>query len=75
MAYVSRSEELPSVRVATDLRKRALSGEWPSGQALPPVATLAEHYQVSRATVARAMRMLESEKLVRIVPRWGTFRT
>ena len=74
MVYVSRSEELPSVRVAADLRRRALSGEWPAGQALPSVAALAEHYQVARATVARALRVLESEKLVRIVPRWGTFR-
>ncbi len=30
--------------------------------------------QVARATVARSLRTLVGEDLVRIVPRWGTFR-
>jgi DNA-binding GntR family transcriptional regulator len=36
---------------------------------------LAEHYKVARATVARSLRKLADEGLVRIIPRWGTFRT
>jgi DNA-binding GntR family transcriptional regulator len=39
------------------------------------VAALAKHYGVARATVARSLRTLADEGMVRIVPRWGTFRT
>lgn len=69
-----RTPELPSDRVAGDLRGRLNSGEWKSGEMLPPVAQLAEHYRVSRGAVSRALRILADEGLVRIVPRWGTFR-
>ena len=44
------------------------------GEALPTVAALAEHYDVSKATVTRVLRILADEGLVRVVPRWGTFR-
>jgi DNA-binding GntR family transcriptional regulator len=43
-------------------------------EALPTVAQLADHYRVSRSTAARSLRVLAGEGLVRIVPRWGTFR-
>jgi len=69
-----RTEELPSDRVATDLRRRIAAGEWDHGQALPATAALAEQYGVSRGAVSRALRLLADEGLVRIVPRWGTFR-
>ena len=69
-----RTPELPSVRVEADLRRRVLAGEWASGEPLPPVADLAGHYGVARGTVARALHVLAREDLVRIVPRWGTFR-
>jgi len=72
---VPRSPELPSARVEADLRRRLVGGEWSSGDALPTVAELAEHYGVARGTVARALRVLAGEDLVRIVARWGTFRT
>jgi DNA-binding GntR family transcriptional regulator len=49
-------------------------GEWAVNDPLPPVGDLADHYGVSRSTVTRAMRVLAGEGLVRIVPRWGTFR-
>jgi len=39
------------------------------------VATLAERYGVARGSVARALRALEADGMIRIVPRWGTFRT
>ncbi len=44
-------------------------------EALPSVATLAAHYGVARATVAKVLRRLEADGLVRVVPAWGTFRT
>ena len=60
--------------VAADLRRRIAADEWQSGEALPTVAALAEHYEVSKATVTRTLRILADEGLVRVVPRWGTFR-
>ena len=71
---VPRGPERPFERVAVDLRRRIAAGEWQSGEALPTVAALAEHYQVSKATVTRTLRILADEGLVRVVPRWGTFR-
>jgi len=70
----SRKPELPSARVLTELRRRLDAGEWEKDQALPPVADLAAEYGVARGTVARALKQLEEEGLVRVVPRWGTFR-
>ena len=70
-----RSEQLPSARVEADLRRRLDAGEWATGEALPPVAQLAGEYGVARGTVAKVLAKLADEGLVRIVPRWGTFRT
>jgi DNA-binding GntR family transcriptional regulator len=69
-----RGPERPSETVAASLRQRIAAGEWQPGDALPTVAALADHYDVARATVTRALRTLESEGLIRIIPRWGTFR-
>jgi GntR family transcriptional regulator len=72
---VPRPRELPSRRVEADLRQRIGAGEWVSGEALPSIASLAGHYDVSRATVAKALRRMADDGLVEIVPQWGTFRT
>jgi len=72
---VPRGPERPYEIVAGDLRRRVAAGEWQSGEALPTVAALAAHYGVSKATVTRTLRILSDEGLVRVVPRWGTFRT
>jgi DNA-binding GntR family transcriptional regulator len=72
--HVARTEERPGEHVAADLRRRMAEGEWASGEALPTVADLAAKYQVGKATVTRALRVLAAEGLVRTVPRWGTFR-
>ena len=65
---------MPSRRVEADLRRRIEADEWASGQALPSIASLAEHYGVSRATVAKALRRMADDGLVEVVPQWGTFR-
>jgi DNA-binding GntR family transcriptional regulator len=65
---------MPSRRVEADLRRRLDAGEWASGEALPAIASLAEHYGVSRATVAKALKRLAQDGLVEVVPQWGTFR-
>ena len=56
------------------LRDRIEAGEWASDEALPTVAELAAEYHVSNTSVTRALHTLEKAGLVRIVPRWGTFR-
>jgi DNA-binding GntR family transcriptional regulator len=71
---VPRGPERPFEVVTTDLRRRIAAGEWQPGEALPTVAALADHYSVSKATVTRVLRILADEGLVRVVPRWGTFR-
>jgi len=70
-----RSPELPSAKVFSALRARIEAGEWQPDQALPSVAVLAAEYGASRATVARVLRKLEADGLVRVIPRWGTFRS
>lgn len=70
-----RERELPSRRVEADLRQRISADEWTSGEALPSIASLAEHYSTSRATVAKALKRIAGDGLVEIVPQWGTFRT
>lgn len=69
-----RTPDLPSARVEADLRRRIEAGEWDHDEAMPAVAALAAQYGVSRTSVSRALRTLADEGLVRIVPRWGTFR-
>ena len=70
------SYELPSERIEADLRRRIAAGEWQSGEALPTLAQLSEHYRTSKTTVARVLRKFAAEDspLVRIRPRWGAYR-
>jgi GntR family transcriptional regulator len=74
MDRVERGPERPGERVEADLRRRIAAGEWRSGQALPTVAALADHYRVSPGVISRVLKRLEADELVRVVPRWGTFR-
>lgn len=70
-----RTPRRPSEQVADDLRRRILADEWATDEALPSTHTLASDYQVSPATITRALRILAAENLITTVPRWGTFRT
>ncbi len=45
----------------------------PPGAQLPTVRALAASLGSSGETVRRALRVLEAEGLVTIVPRWGVF--
>jgi len=69
-----RGPQRPYETVAASLPQRVAANEWAVDEALPTVAALASHYQVSRATITRALRILESEGAVRVVARWGSFR-
>jgi len=70
---VSRSAELPSERVAADLRRRIETGEWNPGEQIPSVSQLSAHYEVSRTTVQKAVRTLVAEGLVITRHGWGVF--
>jgi DNA-binding GntR family transcriptional regulator len=70
-----KTPERPSERVLADLRRRLGSGEWERDEALPTVAELANQYTTSTATVSKVLRQLAGEGLVRVIPRWGTFKT
>ena len=74
-ASVPRGPQRPGETIAASLRQRITDGEWPPGEALPTVVQLAEHYGSARVTILRVLRVLEAEHLVRVVPRWGTFRS
>jgi DNA-binding GntR family transcriptional regulator len=69
-----REAQLPSQRVEADLRDRIGRNEWAPGERMPPVAELAAHYEVARSTVVNALRRIEADGLIEIVPNWGTFR-
>jgi len=69
-----RGPERPGEIIAASLRARIAAGEWQPGEALPTVTQLSAHYGAARGTITRTLRTLEAEGLIRIVPRWGTFR-
>src|SRR5947209_200378 len=52
--------------VASELRRRVVSGELQEGDALPPESTLMETFGVSRPTLREAFRVLESEGLIEV---------
>ena len=68
---VPRSQELPSERLAADLRRRIAAGEWGPGEQIPSVTALADSYHVSRATVAKALAALADEGLIVRRHGWG----
>jgi GntR family transcriptional repressor for pyruvate dehydrogenase complex len=51
--------------VAAELRNRILIGELENGDELPPEATLLQEFGVSRPSLREALRILETEGLVR----------
>jgi GntR family transcriptional regulator len=69
----TKGHELPSERVANDLRRKIKNGDWAPGEALPTVAQLAKDYGVSTASVSKALGTLRGEGLIVTRPRWGSF--
>lgn len=60
-----RTQRIPE-QVAIDVRRRILRGELKVGDALPAEAELMSQYGVSRPTLREALRIIESEQLVRV---------
>ena len=61
-------------RVIAEMRERIISGELDPGTSLSEVA-LAEAFKVSRTPVREALKQLQTEGLVEVRPRVGTFVT
>jgi DNA-binding FadR family transcriptional regulator len=60
-----RTQRIPE-QVAADVRRRILRGELAVGDSLPAEAELMSQYGISRPTLREALRIMESEQLVRI---------
>ncbi len=67
----TKHERMPLYRkVSEQLRARCLAA---GGEMLPSLRQLSQDLEVNHATISRALRELESEGLVEIVPRKGIF--
>ncbi len=60
-------------QLITILREKILSGGYQRSEQMPPEATLAREFGVSRLTVREALRKLEQEQLIRRQRGRGTF--
>lgn len=58
--------------IERDLERRIDAGEWAAGETLPRMEDLAQHYGVSRNSVARAIKNLADKGRLWSVPRRGT---
>jgi DNA-binding GntR family transcriptional regulator len=61
------------LRVSDDMRRKVTEAAWLPGEQVPSLDQLAAEYQVSRATVQRAVKLLTDEGVLVTRPRWGTF--
>jgi DNA-binding GntR family transcriptional regulator len=70
MTAASSDDLPPYQRIASTIRSRIVSGEWPSGFRVPSHRELAAQYGVARGTVQAALRLLATDGL--IVSRQGS---
>lgn len=61
------------MRIAAAVRQRITSGELAPGQPVPSITTLVQEHGVARQTASKALRMLETEGLVRRIPGLGYY--
>ncbi len=65
---------VPYKRVAAELRRRIIDGEYRQGTQLPSLPALCADFGVSKATVTRALAVLRDEEhLIVYEPGWGHF--
>jgi GntR family histidine utilization transcriptional repressor len=70
---VSTNPGAPYLRVKQHLKDGLAGGRWPPGALMPSEAELVAEFGVSRMTVSRALRELQSEGLVQRAQGVGTF--
>jgi GntR family transcriptional regulator len=61
------------IRVAAAVRQQIHDGTLPPGQRAPSITTLSQEYGLARPTVAKALKLLESEGLVTRYPGLGYY--
>ncbi|NDJ88025.1 MULTISPECIES: FadR/GntR family transcriptional regulator [Mycolicibacter] len=68
MAVTIKSLQAPKAAelIAAQLRRQIVSGELKEGDALPSESALMDQFGVSRPTLREAIRVLESERIVRV---------
>ncbi|MFP7832711.1 FadR/GntR family transcriptional regulator [Marisediminicola sp. LYQ134] len=59
--------------VADGILDAVVAGEFAAGLALPSEAEIGEQYDVSRVTVREALKTLQAQNVVRVLPGRGTF--
>lgn len=66
------SSDVPAhEQIAAVLRAEIVADRYPVGSRLPPVAELAARFDVSAATLTRALRLLRDDKLIAYRQRRG----
>lgn len=70
---MARTDSAPYARVKHYLKDGLAAGRWPPGALMPSEAELTAQFAVSRMTVGRALRELQSEGLVDRTQGVGTF--
>src|SRR5437868_14002795 len=60
-------------RIATQLRRKIVSGEWPPGTAIPAESGLAHEFGIALGTIRQAIGVLVQEGLLERVQGKGTF--
>jgi DNA-binding GntR family transcriptional regulator len=63
------------VRIAAAVRRQITSGDLAAGQPVPSITVLVQEHGVARQTAAKALRMLETEGLLRRIPGLGYYVT
>ncbi|MDR7270134.1 GntR family transcriptional regulator [Pelomonas saccharophila] len=63
--FISQADARPMyLQIVEQIRQRVAAGDWPAGQELPSIRTLAADLRVSVITVKRAYLDLESEGVI-----------
>ncbi len=63
------------MRIAAAVRQQITSGELAPGQPVPSITVLVQEHGVARQTAAKALRMLETEGILRRIPGLGYYVT
>src|SRR4051794_6737636 len=70
---LDRSAVARYIQLASLFRRRIEAGDWPTGRQIPTVDDLSAECGVARATVRKALDMLQDERLIERYRAKGTF--
>jgi AcrR family transcriptional regulator len=69
---MTQQPDVPSVRIAAELRRRISSGQLAPGARMPSTRALVQRHGVAMATATKVLTTLRQEGLIRSVPGVGT---